>query len=365
MRVVHLGVSGLGSGAHFLANGRVARFLLEELGFDALIFESGIYDLWRTERALREGRPAREAFQLGLWPFLADSKQLAPLSNYLAERIRGNRPISIAGFDFQFTSGSGAATFGTDLGEFLRQLDVSTPLSDADSPEGQLLRRWLESRLESGTPPPSPPELARLQEALTETAHRVEAVATKDERLWSQMLRSTAAFVEGFDGREEQMSDNLTWLVEEHFQDRRVVVFGTNYHMIRDRALLPHEYWAGPWPFTTGERLAEVLGSAVYQIGATSYEGSDRSATPFGRRNDIQADLSPYPEFEEWMAATGIDYGIVDLRGAAARGEWAGGIFVARPLGHVPMRSTWSRHLDAILFVREQRPSEQVERPAG
>ena len=64
------------------------------------------------------------------------------------------------------------------------------------------------------------------------------------------------------------------------------------------------------------------------------------------------------------MAATGIDYGIVDLRGAAARGEWAGGIFVARPLGHVPMRSTWSRHLDAILFVREQRPSEQVERPA-
>ena len=28
---------------------------------------------------------------------------------------------------------------------------------------------------------------------------------------------------------------------------------------------------------------------------------------------------------------------------------------MAHPLAHVPMRSTWSRHLDAILFVREQR----------
>lgn len=58
------------------------------------------------------------------------------------------------------------------------------------------------------------------------------------------------------------------------------------------------------------------------------------------------------------MDSTGETAALVDLRQANERAHWLGGSFVARPLDHISIRSVWSHHFDAFLFLRTQEPSE-------
>jgi uncharacterized protein (TIGR02246 family) len=96
---------------------------------------------------------------------------------------------------------------------------------------------------------------------------------------------------------------------------------------------------------------------AVAAIGVTSYRSTDAGIIP-------DQDL-PLPQFEELMAAAGFDYGLLDLRRAAAEESWAGGEFLARAIGHISGAAVWSDLLDALLFVREYKPRQNTEWPAA
>jgi len=94
----------------------------------------------------------------------------------------------------------------------------------------------------------------------------------------------------------------------------------------------------------------------MYSIAPVSYEG--RWAGFGVQEFTVVSDQVPEAEFEELMAATGETAALVDLRQANKRASWLSGAFVARPDEHVSMRSTWSHHFDALLFLRTQEPSE-------
>ena len=94
----------------------------------------------------------------------------------------------------------------------------------------------------------------------------------------------------------------------------------------------------------------------MYSIAPVSYEG--RWAARGGGEFTVVSDQVPEAEFEELMASTGETAALVDLRQANKRARWLGGSFVARPLEHVSIRSVWSHHFDAFLFLRTQEPSE-------
>jgi uncharacterized protein (TIGR02246 family) len=115
--------------------------------------------------------------------------------------------------------------------------------------------------------------------------------------------------------------------------------------------------WSASYFPSLGQRIGEAFGSKSYVIGVTSY----RSA---GAGIVADQDL-PLPKFEELMATAGFDYGLLDLRRAAAEGSWAGSEFLARPIGHTSGAAVWSNLLDALLFVREHEPRQDAEQPAA
>lgn len=154
--------------------------------------------------------------------------------------------------------------------------------------------------------------------------------------------------------RDEQMAKNLLWLANERYPDRKIIVWAGTAHAAR-MPEIPPEGGSGP---SMGHHIAPTFGSKSYVMGMTSYTG--RSGRP---DREIVADQHPLPEFEELMAAAGFDYGLVDLRRAAAERSWAGGEFLARPHWHTTITAVWSDLLDALFFVREQEPSQRVEPP--
>lgn len=362
VRLVLLGEADHGSGSDFLAKTRLVKFLHQELGFDVLAFESPMYDMTVAWDSLRAGMPPREAFWLGAgtWGGWA---QMQPLAAYLGEHARSRRPLEIAGFDHQHQLAS-VFYFADDLSGFLLDRGLGSPLVNRESPEFAVLQGLSQVLYQYRVA--SRPDVSTVRSFLQAIEQLVLAVkAMPDERAlqWAQILRNMACHTRfvlgnpeiGACNRDEQMAKNLLWLANERYPDRKIIVWAGTAHAARMPEIPRSAGGSGP---SMGHHIAPAFGSRSYVIGMTSYTG--RSGRP---DREIVADQHPQPEFEELMAAAGFDYGLVNLRRAAAEGSWAAGEFLARPHAHTTIPAVWSDLLDALFFVREQEPSQAVEPP--
>jgi erythromycin esterase len=121
-RVVQLGEPSHGAGTGFEAKVRLARFLHARLGFDVLVWESGLYDVRLTEASLRAGEDPQKAALRGIFSIWSASAEVKPLLDYVKTSQTTTRPIEMAGFDLQFTCDASFEHFADDLRSFVHAL---------------------------------------------------------------------------------------------------------------------------------------------------------------------------------------------------------------------------------------------------
>lgn len=374
VRVVLLGEATHGSGADFLAKSRLVKFLHEELGFDVLALEAGMYGMAVSWDSLRAGMPGREALELGTWRMWSAAREMQPLIDYVVAEAAGERPLQLAGFDNQFMPHGASVGFIEDLTRFARDRGVHGPLIESGTLERRALEAMSVMRFRRGEEPlPSSAVQQALVRALEETAERLRELENDAEgQFWAEVLRGTYCHAqrvwaeEGEDDqntparclRDRQMARHLVWLANERFPGRKIIAWAANAHIMRTDDLSPA---AGAGP-SLGQGVWEALGEESYAIGTTSYRGTYGLAgapTP----QHVMVDQDPLPEFEELMEAAGFEQALLDLRRAKADRNWTAGGFRARPDGHLTEERVWSRALDALLFIREQRQPRRVDSP--
>jgi erythromycin esterase len=404
-RIVMLGEATHGDGAGILARTRLIRFLHQEMGFDVLAFESSMYNCAAADRMLQTGSDGLTAVQACAYRIWSAAQEIVPLAEYLSGTAQTSSPLHLAGFDntidlsrpehtpqsfigelraFLFDIGQADAWPADDPGFEPLLLNVlgfafytDTTLVQPDSAVYEDFVATLEQmsvRIQStaeaersrrpGASDPNGMESSRwvrLLEGLAVLARQQPWTQQSDADVWAAVNR-----------RDVQMARNLLWLIEGPFAGRKLILWGHNGHFMRnlrqlDAADGSFNYRDEDAMVPMGQHLWEALGEAAYMLATTAYEGS--AAPPFDASDatewyvpDITRDQDPSLELEELLAATGIESGVVDLRGLS-RDHWLRKALVARAMGYSAMwAEDWGESVDGFLYIRTMTPATPLQR---
>lgn len=341
--VVQLGEVSHGAGNSFSAKVRLIKFLHRRMGFDVLVWESGMHGMRQAQAGMRAGDDALAAGQQGIFPIWSHTEEVRPLFEYVKASQLSTRPLEMAGFDMQFTAPKAREHFAADL----RALVAAVPQPAIRRQAQEFVEEALTSheRLEDPKLESKSEDVEKLRTATGALLkliadHRALFAQTQGSRETSFMEcaienlrtdgegqldlspvstgRTNASFRNMdayFSRRDGQNARNFRWLVEKGYPGRKIIVWAHNVHItyahIGSR-FSSIDVEARPGDLKPmGAYLHEWLGRKVYTIGLTTFEGSDgwvTSATPVPLPPVMKDSL------ESHLHAVGKPYLFLDLR---------------------------------------------------
>lgn len=374
-RVVLLGEEGHSNGTTIRVISRLIRFLHQDMGFDVVAFESGLYDMSKVWQLIQAGRDPGDAMRQGLFQTWSTAVDFQPLARYVGQQAVGPRPLEVTGVDCQLTGTLSRQQLVPELRELVAREHLGEEGTNLVPGFWAILSGFVDGTRDSLTKRARQDvvsDLRWLAERLADAGETRSAAEGRTLRLWAQVSRNLAECIEYIayfrtgddrDLRDRQMARNLAWLAGEHFPGRKIIVWAGSSHVIRRPGRLPaEELFVGAGGM--GQGVWEVFGERSFVITASAYSGQFRWSgfPPWLPNFTVSSDQDPSFEFEELMASTGLEQAVVPLRNLPPGGDWLRSPILFRVLNHRAVLGTWPDHADAILFMRTATPRTRIPR---
>jgi erythromycin esterase len=367
-RVVQLGENAHGIREYNLVKARIVRFLHEELGYDVLAFESALYQCYDADLTAAEAsaRSTLTSCAFGVW----HTQEVLPLFEYLRSTRGGERPLRLAGIDVQPIGNnkegrpaflaSAVASIDPEYAEDVFELD--SLFLEIYARGGRERREYFRSEDGRGMAEAYDRLAAFLAEHpspnLADQDANAAGVARQTARSMAWYIRQQAAPTtrEYVERRDEGMAENLTFLLEDLYPGRKVIVWGHNFHLRRDNLSIPPDTTMFPdvAARTMGSWIHERYGDSVYTIGLYAYRGQ-----AVNNSGEVYAIEPAGPgSLEALLHGIGGDAVFVDMSRAPHRPDtaWMDEPITARYNGTTALSMILRDQYDGILFLEEVTP---------
>lgn len=367
-RLVQLGESGHGVAEFNHAKVRLIKFLHQQMGFDVIAFESGLFECFNADAtaAAHTALALMRNCIFGVW----HTNEVLALFEYIKSTQGTARPLTLAGFDTQLSSGVGAAYRPAFFANLVRAIDPerarSVETTDREHIERlyagfQTYPRTNEARLtefygglELFFQEHRAPLTEQFGMALPLVAERsAYSMLRFLEQMRASAERPTDTGPDGGGGiRDFGMANNLTFLANDLYPGRKIMVWAHNFH-------IRHANSSAQTQPTMGQWIRERFRNELYTIGLYM----DRGTAAQNNRTIYPINPAPVNSMEWIMANAGSPLLFMDfLHHQRADGNsWMFGSTVQRDWGVGGFEMIPRDQYDGVLFIDSVKPPSYIQ----
>jgi erythromycin esterase-like protein len=373
-RIVLLGEQSHGDGATFKAKVRLVKFLHQEMNYEIISFESGLYDNYKAFERVIDSNYQESPLKESIYKIWSETKEFEPLLKYVHDLKNSPIPLIVTGFDSQ-SDNIFSNEFLEDLQNFLKptltfteqELTLLQEVITA-GPEF-IVSNESDSSLYFSTCKKIQNSLEMLPDFKTNIKARILCQSLIG---WIEMVKYDIDVMNEVDvkvqnTRDLQMAKNLIFL-SELYPDKKIIGWGASYHFANkieqftttdltklyaqkldslQKSEEPTDIAIeldGAVPM--GRLLKDRFGPSLYSISFSSFEGE------FGLLGYTPTSLEflrpPVESIEYKLAGQINDYSFVNYREMKDQGS-----FYSSALGNLPLFAPWQNVFDGLFFIRK------------
>ena len=347
-QIVMLGEQSHTDATTFETKIKLIKYLHQEMGFDILAFESGIYGCDRAWSMMQEGHDVKDAFAKGIFNTWSVLNLFNSLYQYFEKEMALGTPLMLTGFDPQIISKLAADYFDKDLTAFLATIDDASYQKEIQQLQLFINESRKGKRIKKNK---AIQNIAFLQKTIGLIKNKP---STANSDLWIQSLKSLEVFISDTyletNNRDQQMAENLIWL-KEKYPDKKIICWGATSHFLYNSSTIQlqnekMQKAVGDYYHETtmmGDYLKEKYGDDLYTIGFIAHEGT------FGYNRTHTIEPPSENSLEHLIGQAANDNYFLSLKDLSLEG------YLSRPLAHQNMKSDIAKVMDGVVFNRHMR----------
>jgi erythromycin esterase len=283
-RLVQLGESGHGVSEFSLAKVRLIKYLHEELGYDVIAFESSLFACWDADARAESlgGAGLLQSCPFGVW----HTAEVLPLFEYVASTKKTARPLTLAGFDVQFSTPADArrsalvrrvlgAAGDTVTANHWAAFDSTFWAAYRTATTADVMGAYVGTNydaLTGGYDSLAAAIVARRPALEAASGRAPVAVALQSVRGMRAFLDQLRAFSEprvSNERRDRGMANNVDFVLDSLYPGKKVITWAHNFHIRNDGLAVEPEPTRNMGSWVAARRRAET-----YTVGFYMYRGA-------------------------------------------------------------------------------------------